>query len=124
MRAFAEKKLLRDCTPPWIKERSEGIDAKAYDTLSGCNYSFGVVTMQGWNKHDYVGMLQQAMTSSPNLIRCASELYGTSRLQPNFYEYKYSFGRPDENDGKVFEFFHAGSMPLCRHLILFRLQLR
>jgi hypothetical protein len=91
-----------------LKQCGEGLDERSYETLSGHRWSPGLLTKQGWTKHDYAGLMQQVMSSSPSLFLCASELYGTSRLCTNLYEYKYSFGRPDLNTSNMFEFFHAG----------------
>jgi hypothetical protein len=89
-----------------IKQRSEQIDRLSYKKLCRKRHAVGLVTKNGWTKTDYVGYAQQVITASPNLYKCLSELYGTTRLFPNFYEYKYNYGR-SSNDGDKFEFIHA-----------------
>jgi len=89
-----------------IKQRSERIDIRSYEKLCRQRHTVGLVTKNGWTKTDYVGYAQQVITASPNLYTCLSELYGTSRLFPNLYEYKYNFGR-SSNANDEFEFVHA-----------------
>lgn len=89
-----------------IKQRSERIGQYSYRKLCRKRYAVGLVTKNGWTKTDYAGYAQQVITTSPNLYKCLSELYGTSRLFPNLYEYKYNYGR-SSNNGKHFEFVHS-----------------
>jgi len=89
-----------------IKQKSEQINESSYEKLCRKNFAVGLVTKNGWTKTDYAGYAQQVVTASPNLYKCVSELYGTTRLLPNFYEYKYNYGRSD-NNGNEPEFTHS-----------------
>lgn len=89
-----DKKLLAEVVRfIHLKQQSEGVDSQAYRHLSKHRHAVGLVTKNGWTKFDYVGPVQEIITGLPNLYTCMSELYGTSRLCPNFYEYKYNYGR-------------------------------
>jgi hypothetical protein len=94
-----------------LEQQSEGITTCTdYRKFNGHRnvVQNSLVTKQGWYKGGYAGLVQQALNSHPNLYTCAAELYGTSRICTNFYEYKYSFGQPS-NKANELEFFHAGN---------------
>jgi hypothetical protein len=102
------KALIKECARyVAIRHRGEGITKESYKQLSRNRYSVGLVTKCGWNKIDFAGLAQQALSASPNMIVCASELYNTNHLSANLYENKFNFGRPEEPN--AFEFIHSGN---------------
>jgi len=89
-----------------MEQQSENVETDSYKIFSRQRFAPGYVTKQGWNKFGYAGIPQQVITALPNLYVCMAELYNTSRLATNFYEYKFNFGRSEQN-GNNLEFFHA-----------------
>lgn len=91
-----------------LKLQSENMFSEySYLTFHGPKYNIGLVTKYGWTKIDYLGPIQQILSSIPGIYRVACEYLGTNRLLANGYEYKVC--HPREENGSEFEFVHAGN---------------
>ena len=105
-----------------LKQESESILKDAYLSLSRAAHNVGLVTKEGWTKFDYAGRVQQILSIDPNLYTLAAELYQTTRLTTNFYEYKYNYGREESCRKNCFEFVHAGKTFLSfKSIYIYRL---